>query len=172
MKKLYFVRHGLSQLGKQGLWAGSTDTLLADEGRLQATEAGRAAIANGIHIDYIISSPLIRAHDTARLIAAEISYPDTNIEINPLIIERDFGELEGTAWDPEFEVSSIASVESTASILSRAEQTYEYLQTLPYDNILLVSHGSFGRALRHIINPAIPFDTKGRFQNAEIVELI
>ncbi len=170
MKHLYFVRHGMSELGKQGLWAGSTNTPLATEGRDQAKAAGISA--RQLHIDHIICSPMIRARDTASLIAAEIGYPDKNIEINELTIERDYGDLEGTIWDPELDINSISSAESAESIIKRAEKTYKYLQMIQSDNVLLVSHGTFGRALRHVIHPEIPFDKSERFENAKIVPLL
>ncbi len=64
MKHLYFCRHGLSVLNKEGKWAGSTETPLTVEGRTQAKLAGKAA--QNLKIDYIICSPLSRAHDTAK----------------------------------------------------------------------------------------------------------
>ncbi len=170
MTNLYFIRHGLSELGKAGLWAGSTDSPLAPEGREQATAAGVAA--RSLSIDYIISSPLSRAYDTACIIALEIGYPVESIEVNKLIVERDFGALEGTPWDPDFDVDSVQDAETTVSILDRARRTYDYLLTLTADNVLIVSHGSLGRALRHIIDPAKAFDTTHRFANADIVKLL
>jgi broad specificity phosphatase PhoE len=169
MKHLYFCRHGLSVLGQQGLWAGSTNTSLAKEGRDQAKAAGREAA--GLHIDYIISSPLVRAYDTAAIIAAEIGYSPDKIERNDLVVERNFGELEGTPWDPTFNLSSVPSVEPLDSLMDRAQLMADYLETLPHDTILIVSHGSFGRALRDILNPDITF--KGnRLENAKIMEFI
>ncbi len=170
MKKLYFVRHGLSQLGKEGLWAGSTDTPLAPEGHEQAKIAGQAALELGI--GHIIASPLKRAYNTATIIAAEIDYAVEHIEVNKLVVERDFGPLEATAWNPEFDVEGIVGIESYESILDRARQTYAHLQTIEADVILVVSHGAFGRALRHIIHPETPFDKTGRLENAQIVQFI
>jgi broad specificity phosphatase PhoE len=66
----------------------------------------------------------------------------------------------------------IASVEPAADVLERARQALEYIRSLEADTILIVSHGTFGRALRHIINPEIPFRGSERFKNAEIVKLI
>ncbi len=170
IKHIYFCRHGLSELGKIGLWAGSTDTPLASEGWAQAKAAGIAA--RELHIDYIISSPLIRARDTALTIAAEIGFPVKSIEINALVVERDFGELEETAWNPELDLDGIINIESSASVLERARRTYDYIQTIEADNILIVSHGAFGRALRHIISPEIPYNNKLRFQNAVVTQLL
>lgn len=169
MKRLYFCRHGLSKLGKAGLWAGSTDSPLAAEGRDQAKAAGSAA--KDLQIDYIVCSPLSRAYETAQIIADAIGYPQQQIEVNKLVAERDFGSLEATPWDPQLNVDSVTDAETSASILERAKKTWDYIQTIQAENVLLVSHGSFGRALRHVIHPEISFDTKDRFANAEIVQL-
>src|SRR5690606_2527197 len=70
MKKLYFIRHGLSVMNRQGVFSGSIDTPLTDEGRKQAKRAGK--LARDFGIDYIVSSPLARALETAQIIAGEI----------------------------------------------------------------------------------------------------
>ncbi len=172
MKQLYFVRHGLSVLGQQGLWAGSTDTPLADEGRTQASQAGVTARAQGLRFDVIISSPLIRAAETARLIAVELDYPISAIETSSLIVERDFGDLESMPWHSEYDVDAVPSAESREALLARAQTFLDELRARPEDTILIVSHGSFGRALRSLISPDIPFNTKHRFENAVITELL
>lgn len=171
MKHLYFVRHGLSELNKQGRRAGGgTETPLAPEGHGQAHKAG--AHAKTLRIDHIISSPQKRAHHTAQIIANEIGYPESDIVLNSLFVERHFGELEGSQWAPDMNIDGFADVETTDTLLHRMHVAYEFLQTLPYDNILIVSHGSTGRALRHIIHPHIPFRESEPFPNAEIVQLI
>lgn len=171
MKHLYFCRHGLSRLNEEGRWAGGkTETPLTALGRQQAKKAGRGAKKLGI--DYIICSPLSRAHDTAQLIAEEIGYAKHDIEVNSLVVERHFGELEGTLWQPDMDLDGFSDVETVDSILERARMTLRHLETLDADVILVVSHGSFGRALRHAIDPTIPFRKSEKFQNAEIVKLL
>lgn len=169
MKRLYFCRHGLSELNIQALWAGQIETPLATEGIKQAHQAGQAA--KDLDIDYVVASPFSRAHDTAVIIAEEIGYPVENIEINKLVIERGLGILEGTPWTPELDVENIEGVEPLDELFERARQTYTYVQSLPHDNVLIVSHSAFGRTLRHIIHPDTPFRTPS-FENGTIVQLI
>lgn len=169
MKKLYFCRHGLSVLNAAGLWSGSRDTPLNDKGRAQA--ARTAQQAHGLNINLIICSPLSRARETASIIARAIGYPADKIEADDLLIERHFGELEGTPWSTNVDMEQVPGAESEASLMSRAEQIATYVRTRPEDNILIVSHGSFGRALRHALNPTIPFEAT-QIGNAEILELV
>ena len=66
--KLYLVRHGESECNVQRRLYGRTDCSLTEKGCRQAREVGEKLA--GEHIDLCISSPLIRAAETARLALA------------------------------------------------------------------------------------------------------
>jgi broad specificity phosphatase PhoE len=168
MKHLFFARHGLSQMNVAGLLSGSTDTPLTGEGRRQARQAGIAA--KGLGIDLIVSSPLSRAHETAQTIAKEIGYPLKDIHTNQLLVERHFGELEGKPWKPDLNLDGITDIETVDTLLERAHLALKWLEQLPAQNILVVSHGSFGRALRSIVQKEFPFSHPHRLKNAEIYQ--
>ncbi len=173
MKHLYFVRHGQSEANVNNMWAGQSESPLTAEGRAQAKTAGHKA--RSLEIGHIISSPFGRTHDTAKVIAREIGYPIHQIELSSLLIERHFGELEGKPWKPDLNLDGFVDVETTDAILERAKLAYEHLLTIDAETILVVSHGTFGRALRHIIYPEIPFrpgDVTTRLGNAEILKFI
>ncbi len=173
MKKLYFCRHGQTEMNTLGHFSGTTETPLTTEGRKQAKRAGKKA--KDLNIDYIISSPLSRAVETAQIIAKEIGYPIDKIHTNELFIERHFGDLEGRAWNPDLDMDGIADIETRDTVLERARLALEFLETIDADNILVVSHGSFGRALRSLFLPHIPYhQTSGgrrhlAIPNAEII---
>lgn len=173
MKKLYFIRHGQSEHNVNSLYAGNVETPLTDEGRRQAKLAGQHA--KTLDIDYIITSPLTRAHDTAKIVAKEIGYPLDKIEVNSLLVERSFGVMEHQPWKPDMNLDGIAEAEEPETILERARLAIEHLKTIDADNILVVSHGSFGRAMRHHLVPDMPFlnrTSSGNtaIPNAEIVQ--
>ncbi|MBC7546344.1 histidine phosphatase family protein [Candidatus Saccharibacteria bacterium] len=170
MKHLYFVRHGLSEMNKQGIFSGRTETSLVQEGIDQAHKAGIKARDHGIQC--IVSSPMHRAKDTAAIIAQEINLPSEDIIHNDLFIERGFGVLEGTTYIPDIDFDTIEGAEDTDAIIIRAEQGLAYLRSLPFDTILVVGHGAIGRALRHAIDPEIPFKGSEKFDNASITKLI
>ena len=155
MKKLYYIRHGLSQLNVSRHFAGITNSPLTQEGRQQAKLAGKQA--KNLNIDYIVCSQLSRALDTAKIIAKEIGYPIDKIHINKLFIERDFGELEGKPWKPDFNLDGITDIETVDSLIERARLGLKFLQALEADNILVVSHGTIGRAFRSLLLPEQPF---------------
>lgn len=168
MTHLYFVRHGLSKLNTEGRVAGFIDTPLVNDGREQAKQAGTAA--KNLDIEHIITSPLVRAYETAKIIAKEIDYPENKIEVNPMFIERHFGSMEGQPYTPDFDYDGIVDAEPTHVLLSRSELAIRYLESLPYNKILVVSHGAFGRALRHHLVPHEPFNHPIKYANAEIIE--
>lgn len=170
MEKLYFVRHGLSEFNVARRFAGSTDTPLTDEGRKQAKEAGQKA--KKLKIDLIISSPLTRAHETAKIISKEIGYPEDKIELNPLLIERNYGAMEGQLWSPDLDMDGIADIETDDTLLNRAAEALAFLQQIEVDNVLVVGHGSIGRAIRHHILEDFPYSAEERLPNAEIVQWI
>lgn len=168
MTHLYYVRHGLSELNVAGRISGFIDTPLVEDGRKQAKEAGQNA--KNLEIEHIITSPLSRAYETAKIIAKEIGYPEKDIEVNPMFIERHFGAMEGQPYRPDFNYDGIIDAEQTHVLLSRSELALRYMEGLPYNKILVVSHGAFGRALRHHLIPNEPFHTPIKYANAEIIE--
>ncbi len=180
MKQLYFIRHGESELNKAHKWAGSSDTALTPRGHQQAKHTGRAAKDQHLTFDIIITSPLQRAHHTAQHVATAVDYPKEAIVLHPLFVERNFGELEGKVdlgakaknLLDETEIDSRKDVEPLLDLQHRAEEALAYLSDLPYDNILVVSHGAFGRALRRAINKE-PLHRRGAsFDNAQLVRLV
>ncbi|HPG37214.1 MAG TPA: histidine phosphatase family protein [Candidatus Saccharibacteria bacterium] len=171
MKHLYFVRHGLSEMNKQGIFSSRSDTPLAPEGREQARQAGQQL--KDKKIDLIVASPLQRAHDTAKIIAQELGIDESQIILNDLFVERDFGSMEGTAYSPTAKIDGAPGAEHSDSVIARATKGFTWLQARPETTILLVSHGAIGRALRHVVDPdSKPYQQQTRFENAAPEQLL
>jgi broad specificity phosphatase PhoE len=168
MKHLYFIRHGQSVMNKKGIFSGRSETPLNQEGRTQAAVSGR--LLRSTPIDCIVASPMIRTIETANLIADIIGYSVDRIIINTLFAERDFGPLEGTKYQQN--LGDVDGVETIAALIGRAEDGLEFLNTIPADSILLVSHGAIGRALRHCIDPSTPYQPSTGFENGKVVRLL
>lgn len=86
--------------------------------------------------------------------------------MNGLLIERDFGHLDGQPYDPDTNLDGIADVESFDETRTRATLALEWIETLGGTNILVVSHGGLGRAMRDLLKPEI--DRSIKLENAEI----
>jgi broad specificity phosphatase PhoE len=168
MTHLYFVRHGESEANVQRIFAGQMDTPLTEKGRAQAKAVGKAARRQ--HFDLIVSSPLIRAYDTAKIIAREIGYPIEKIVVNDVFKEHYIGGLSGKSWDEYDEYDArITDMETRNELKVRAAKGLELLKSLPGDTILLVGHGSFVRLLQEAIDPTHEYPEP---PNAEVVQLI
>lgn len=183
MKHLYFIRHGLSEANVQGVATGSTDTPLTQKGREQADTAGRQAKQENLVFDIILSSPLSRAHDTAQAIATHVDYPHEDIMLHPKLVERHFGHMEERSihefgitpeqiLEDPFAFDHVSEVERITDLQYRANQVLSYLHNLPHNTVLLVSHGSFGRALWRSVHNAPIQDFGHQFENAVLVKLI
>lgn len=157
MKRLFFVRHGESEADTKGVWS-PLDAQLTATGRWQATAAGCDARERGLGFDSIISSPLPRAHETARLIADELDYDIRDIELFNLLSERQWGELTGQKREDFFKggrtlkhLEELDTPEKIHQLQMRAHNVLSALYDRPEDDILLVGHNAFGRALLRAI---------------------
>ena len=179
MKKLFFLRHGLSELNLQYLFCGSTDSPLAEIGREEALLAGKQfnkeKVTKGIVFDAILSSPLIRAKETAELYVKGAGISEPEITIEPLLTERDFGSLEKTRYSKEVSSSLLndnlpEGVEKWDDVVNRAQQILDKIE----GNVLLVGHGSIGRAMKKVINDNYnkDLDWKVHIPNSEITQLL
>lgn len=170
---LYFIRHGESTSNHGEVVTGQQDVPLTDLGREQARVAGKAIVSQGTKINHIISSSLMRAHDTAKIIANEIGYPEKDIYINDLVIERSFGTLEGkpkgdsATMTDEYITQCGGEIDS--QIRTRAQQLLDSLKEVE-GNVLIVSHTGFGRRLRAVIEHISTEDSQN-FKNAELTDL-
>ena len=72
---LYFTRHGETFWNVENKICGATDIALTPRGHAQAETLGRMLAAQDLPVDLILSSPLSRALDTARHIAAATGWP-------------------------------------------------------------------------------------------------
>ncbi len=84
----YLVRHGATAWTQTAQHTGRTDLALNEQGEREARELGTRLA--GLHIDHILSSPLVRARRTA-----ELALRDTRIEAVDDLMEWDHGDYEG-----------------------------------------------------------------------------
>lgn len=157
MESIFFVRHGLSVANRQHVVAGILDSPLTAEGHDQARRTGMRLAQEGVIPDVMIASPLSRAYETAKEIAKAVGYPVSDIVLEPLLVERSFGVLEGVAGAPLFEhysyeeICSSEGVESLTALATRAHAVWELAQRRPQGCVMLVGHGAFARSLRRVI---------------------
>lgn len=143
--KLYITRHGQTEWNALGKIQGREDIPLNAVGKMQAAIT-RDELSH-IPLQRIISSPLQRAVETAVIINEAHKLP---IEMDQRIIERGFGDLEGSDlqnidftnfWRPEKE-HLFPLCEKTSLFYQRVYACIEELiQKQEDEHILIVAHG-------------------------------
>ena len=172
---LYLVRHGQTEKNKYGLVQGQTETDLSVEGIEDAKKLQE--LVSSLNIDVVISSPLRRARQTAKIITNN-KYP---INIDDRIIERDWGFCEGAnindvdtvkCWNFYINTSE-NKIECVQDFMKRINEFIEEIRIKYKDkNVLVVTHSAVLRAMHYAIN-GIPEDgdmSKIDIPNLRIVE--
>ena len=142
---LILVRHGQTSANAGGLLQGRIDLPLDDEGRIQALRTGAHIRENFPHAR-VISSPLIRAVQTAQAISGDV-------EIDDRFIELDYGSWDGiamsevdpTQWAKWRDDSSFRPPggESLLELEHRVKPALEQLRNEAQDrDVVVVSHVS------------------------------
>jgi probable phosphoglycerate mutase len=171
---IYFIRHGESEANLKHVFAGQKDdSPLTDKGREQAKAEGLKIKEMGLKIDHIISSPLIRAYDTAKIVADIIGYINETT-IDERITEYDMGSLTGA---PMFKISSKELVaaqgaEDSKKFLERVQSFFNEWSKKD-DTILMVCHAGVGRIIETIKqngDPELFYDIPA-YPNAEVIKL-
>lgn len=181
MRKLYYVRHGQTDLNVAEVISGQSEAMLTEQGIEQAILAGKTVKQTLPPIDLIICSPFKRTRETARYIAEQIDYPVDNIQVNDLLMERGFGDMEGHHYGPFIEkygyraFDDVNGAETLEQLSDRSDNALATIKKIDSDIILIVGHGSFGRAFYrsvHNIPNSDEYLQKSAIGNAEIIELI
>ena len=144
---IYLLRHGETEWTKKGCLQGHTNIPLSEEGRIQIADIAEKLSDSHIGIDLILSSPLIRAKESAEIVAARFLYEKEKILIEPRLIERAFGLGEGlTSAErkekyPDFDYPEM---EPFSDLMQRAKSVfYKIVDSYKNSkNILVVAHGA------------------------------
>lgn len=176
MKRLYLLRHGQTEFNVKKLVQGRCDSPLTVLGRKQAGMAAAWLKAHGVVPDKVVSSPLGRATDTARLVATELLGPDAAVDPCEGIIERCYGAFEEgphdalptDVWDPGEDLVPFGG-EGSRALQERMVGTLTNLMGAEgIETLLAVSHGS---ASRQFIKAAAPegFELPAKLPNCAIM---
>jgi len=166
---IHFMRHGRSRADDEGVHEGRYDSPLTEVGLSQVTRRGNAWKERGIRFDQIISSTLIRAHESGRIIGELLDVP---VEVDEAWMEMDNRPLAGLSIDvakaryphPQFRnpYEPFHGVgESETALHCRAALALEALIRRGPGSYLVVSHGGFLNAvLRNIVGAQPPVNSE------------
>lgn len=154
--RLFVARHGQTQWNVENKVCGRTDLPLTAEGKVQAKLLAEKAA--DLNIDHIVSSPMLRARQTAAAVAECL---DISVTVDERLIEQDYGIFEGVdRKDPGF----IANKRQFAvrypdgeSMMDVAHRVYGLLDDVKREyegkTVLLVCHGGVCRLIRTYFEP-------------------
>ena len=172
---LYAVRHGQTEKNKYGLVQGQTEADLNEVGISEAEKL--QSLVSSLNIDVVISSPLKRAKDTAKIITNN----QLPINIYDRLIERYWVMCEGASIDEvdtvkcwNFYLNTDANrIEKVQDLLKRVSEFLEDIKVRYSDkNVLVVTHSAILRAIHYCLRP-IPEDgdmSKLELPNLRIIE--
>jgi broad specificity phosphatase PhoE len=154
---IYLIRHGETP-GNRDRIVQVPETPLSDRG---LDQAGRLAERLRLHpIRRILASDLARAHMTAQALSRALGLP---VESEPLLQERNFGNVRGTPYDqlkedlfgPAF---APPGGETWEEFYARVDLAWEKVRALASEiegHLAVVTHGLVLHALaeRHLVQP-------------------
>jgi broad specificity phosphatase PhoE len=150
MTRIFLIRHGTTEWNREEIFRGRADCALNDTGRAEARAV--AVYLQGVEIEKIYSSPLSRADETAKAIAAKRGL---QVIPDPAFIDLDFGEWQGLplkevrekypdlyrAWRERPQDVTFPGGENLAQVRARAwEGLLRVVQENPEKTALIVSH--------------------------------
>ena len=160
MTSIWIARHGQNEDNVNGILNGHRDLPLTELGREQARQLGEGIKAAGLKFDVVLSSPLIRAYETAVIAANIAGLPDPIVYEN--IIERNLGDMAGVPISKieELCAPNILKTEIvTYFLLAPGAETFEEMlirgrevirdmrDRFSGKKVLLVCHGDIGKMI-------------------------
>lgn len=156
MKTVYLVRHGESEGNVDPIFQGA-DSPLTEVGKRQAEYVAERCKA--LPVEAFVASSMVRAQETARIIEEKIG---KSPESSDLFVERmrpssiigksrhdaEAIRLEEDWWKSlAGDGPRVSDGEDFEQLKERAKRALQYLEARPEQNILVVTHGFFLRAL-------------------------
>ena len=150
--RLYITRHGESLWNAENKVLGRTDIGLNERGKEQARELVKKL--KDTKLDYVFTSPLSRAKDTAKEVADSKGIP---LIVDDRLIEINFGDYEGIDRRSEAYQNErrdyFRRYPHGESYMDLAGRIYPLLQELKREyadkSVLLVSHGGICRVIHN-----------------------
>jgi 2,3-bisphosphoglycerate-dependent phosphoglycerate mutase len=180
--RLTFLRHGESVGNAESRWQGQSDYPLTEKGRAQAQALAERWKAEKAKFDLVVASPLMRARETAEIVASAL---DLKVEMDPIWMERDIGEMEGLTAEevrqqpqPSY-VTPYDSIggngEGDWELFLRAGRALHDLLRRPPGSYLIVSHGGLLNQVMHAIvgigHQVSPSGVRFQFENTSFSQV-
>ena len=170
--KIYLVRHGEVFNPKGLIYGRLSGFKLSETGIKEAKEAGRHLDKVGAKPEIVMTSPLLRTIQTAKII--QTFFPDVEITKEKKIIEGDIGWqgrvkkdlIRKGIWGQYLSMpSSIATGERFSGVQKRVAEWVKEFAKKPYKQVVVVSHQDLLRSLVLFLQQR-PLDDLNKFPTA------
>lgn len=153
-RSFLFVRHGQTDWNRDGRFLGRTDLALNETGLAQARQA--ATRLAPVEFDLIVTSPLVRAMETASIIGTALKRP---LRMETLLVECDFGVLEGASIARTMWRNGLTRKDQLAGLLGEGGENWgdllrrsrlalqRWLSRAPAGTIVFVGHDAILQAI-------------------------
>jgi len=160
MTRIGIIRHGSTPWNYEGRAQGNSDIPLNKEGLADANKLAERLVKE--NWDIIYSSNLLRAKQTAEIIADKTGLP---LHLEPRLREVAGGLIEGTTeaervqkWGSKWWELDLG-IEKDESVIARGLSMMEDLNVYhPNKNILIVSHGAFIKQMLKVLVPHLEME--------------
>jgi broad specificity phosphatase PhoE len=189
MKELYFIRHAESEANSMRILASRLPFRLTDAGREDSKRIAGELKELIPRLDRIISSPLLRARETAEAFMEVFQIP---LDTDERLSEQNLGPFSGMSYDEVkndrgYEMETLArwnwipggdggDGESYAMVARRVEEFLESVHSseVPGETqrILVVTHAVVFRLLRAVLEKTLPAYPKEFPNNGEIWKVL
>jgi broad specificity phosphatase PhoE len=177
MGYLYLIRHAQSEANSQRIMASRLPVPLTKAGKADA-DLIASQLSQSVTIQRIISSPLVRAKETAASFSRVFGI---ECEEDGRLSEQDLGIYSGMTYDqvkeePLYEMTTQnrwnwipqGGGESYEMIARRVQSFFASLDPESQDNILIVTHAVTFRLIRAVLENTLPSYPSGFPNNGEI----
>ncbi len=175
-QRICLIRHGETEFNRLGIFRGRYEVELNDNGRIQAGETGRAL--KDEDISFILSGPLGRTTETARIVAGELGI-DYRIDeafnnialgkwqgLEKEKVKREFPEM-WKIWISDAEQLKLPGGESVEEVRQRATKRLLEVVAEEDANFAIVTHRSVIKGLAaSMLGVAAPYFWKFYIDNA------
>jgi uncharacterized phosphatase len=171
MTTICLVRHGETDWNREGRLQGREDIPLNETGKKQAETIAAFLVQEGW--DRVISSPLARALETARIIGAKLGIPI--VEVEEAFTERDFGVASGLLKEEiavRFPEGDVHGKEDWEALRARAMNGLENLALkYPDGRLILVAHGGIINSILSVVSKGITGTGKTVLKNGSVNQI-
>ncbi|MES2966955.1 MAG: histidine phosphatase family protein [Patescibacteria group bacterium] len=159
MKTIYLVRHGETNANVKKTWQNAFDEL-SERGVVQAENLANRL--QNVPFDYVVSSSMKRAVQTVEAVCEKngLPYVQSDLFVEVSVPTSTIGSVYvEVVGNPGFDYVTARDAEATNpdfryedeetlhELLSRIQSGLDYLDHLPAENILVVTHGTILRTL-------------------------